>query len=249
MSKQPTFIDVMRHGEPEGSCPEGGTILRGSINHVLTDKGWLQAHQRVNNLLTKKTLENGKEWDVIISSPLKRCAQFAQKLGAQKLGAEKTTIPVVIKDAWRELHYGDWEGRSTQSIWQDQPEVMEKMWQKPLEFCAPNGESVKDFSQRIEQAWLDLLNEFQGKRILLVCHGGVMRVLLHQLLLMAPEGMNRFAIPYAAMSRFRVDHGDSAEQPNQHWPSLLCHLGDEIDGDVTEGKNGEVNSEVNNESH
>lgn len=237
MSLPPTFVDVMRHGEPEGSCPKGGTILRGSIDHVLTDKGWLQAQQRVDSLLEVIKSDGHNGWDIIITSPLKRCAEFAQKISSEtKLlnpGAkEQESLPLFIKEAWRELHYGDWEGRSTQSIWQDQPDIMENMWKQPMEFCAPNGESVKDFSQRIEQAWLDLLTEFQGKRILLVCHGGVMRILLQQLLLMAPEGMNRFAIPYAAASRFRIDHGSSSEHPQQHWPSLLCHLGNEINGDV-----------------
>lgn len=242
MSKiQPTFVDVMRHGEPEGACPKGGTILRGSIDHELTSKGWLQAEQRIRSL-DNSVLAN-ESWDVIISSPLKRCSAFAQKLASNTLEGETglhDRIPLHIKNSWRELHYGDWEGLSTQTIWQDQPEIMEKMWQKPLEFCAPNGEPVKDFSQRIEQAWLDLLAEFQGQRILLICHGGVMRILLQQLLLMAPEGMNRFAIPYAAMSRFRVDHSldenssyDSSDETCNdnkilHWPSLLTHLGDEI---------------------
>jgi hypothetical protein len=43
--------------------------------------------------------------------------------------------------------------------------------------------------------------------------------------------MNRFAIPYAAASRFRVDHSPAGEGPAKHWPSLLSHLGDEIQGD------------------
>mgnify|MGYP000200459032 CR=1 FL=1 len=213
MSLQPTFVDVMRHGEPEGSCPNGGTILRGSIDHVLTPKGWKQAEQRIMSV--------AGDWDVVITSPLLRCSEFATAL------VKNSTAALFIKDPWRELDYGDWEGLSTHKIWQDSPEIMEKMWQAPLEFCAPNGEPVKDFSQRISHAWNSLLSEFQGKRILLVCHGGVMRVLLQQLLLMSPEGMNRFAIPYAAMTRFRVDHSQTSGNI-QHWPSLISHASDEI---------------------
>jgi alpha-ribazole phosphatase len=222
---QPTFIDVMRHGEPEGTCPDGGTILRGSTDHALTQKGWAQARQRSEMLLS-----DGSKWDIIISSPLIRCAEFAKSLAATQFD-EKST-PFFIQSSWREIHYGDWDGLSTAKIWKNQPELMEKMWQDPLEFCAPNGESVKDFNVRLEQAWLELITEFQGKRILLVCHGGVMRLLLKQLLLLAPEAMNRFAIPYAAVSRFRVDHAPAneteSETPAKHWPSLLSHFGDEI---------------------
>lgn len=217
---QPTFIDVMRHGEPEGVCPEGGTILRGRTDHALTDKGWLQAYQRAERLLY-----DGNEWDVIISSPLIRCAHFAKALITEKLMSHPDCL---IDARWREIDYGDWDGLSTAKIWQDSPELMEKMWQDPMEFCAPKGEAVTDFSMRIEQAWSDLLMQHQGKRILLVCHGGVMRLLLKQLLLLAPEAMNRFAIPYAAVSRFRIDHSTSEEGQALTWPSLVTHLGDAV---------------------
>ena len=217
---QPTFIDVMRHGEPEGVCPEGGTILRGRTDHALTDRGWLQAYQRAEQLLN-----DGKEWDVIISSPLIRCAHFAKALITEKLMSHPDCL---IDARWREIDSGDWDGLSTAEIWQGSPELMEKMWQDPMEFCAPKGEAVTDFSVRIEQAWSDLLMQHQGKRILLVCHGGVMRLLLKQLLLLAPEAMNRFAIPYAAVSRFRIDHSTSQDGLALTWPSLVTHLGETI---------------------
>ncbi|MBL4797940.1 MAG: histidine phosphatase family protein [Oleispira sp.] len=237
MKMQPTFIDVMRHGEPEGTCPEGGTILRGSTDHLLTKKGWWQAEQRCQSIISaeKQKKNNAVPWDIIISSPLLRCSDFAQSLVDSCLDKDK----LFIQPQWREIHYGDWDGKSTAKIWQEQPEIMEKMWQAPLEFCAPNGEAVIDFSQRIEQAWSDLITEFQGKRILLVCHGGVMRLLLQQLLMMAPEAMNRFAIPYAAMSRFRVDHSISDEGIALNWPTLLTHLGEELDEELDKELNDE----------
>lgn len=214
-----TFIDVLRHGEPQGNPKDGSSILRGSTDHPLTDKGWLQVEKRCQSILATE-----QQWDVIITSPLLRCAEFAHRI-AEKQGIEQ----VEIQSQWREIHYGDWENVSTQKIWQQQPELMEKMWQQPMEFCAPNGEPVREFSERIKQAWFELIKQHQGKRILLVCHGGVMRVLLQQLLLLAPEGMNRFAIPYAAMSRFRVDYGEAFDtQQDQVWPSLISHLADEL---------------------
>lgn len=216
---KPSYIDVLRHGEPEGNPEDGSTVLRGSTDHPLTDKGWLQVRKRCGDISA-----SGCEWDVVISSPLVRCADFAREL-VEKEGIQS----LEVNPQWREIHYGDWENKSTKHIWQQQPELMAKMWQQPLDFCAPNGEAVRDFSERIKQAWLELITQHQGKRILLICHGGVMRVLLQQLLLLAPEGMNRFAIPYAAMSRFRVDYGDDFKtDKEQAWPSLISHLGDEL---------------------
>lgn len=246
--KQPTFIDVMRHGEPEGTCPEGGTILRGSTDDVLTAKGWLQAKHRCQSIIDDSSSDNTMPWDIIVTSPLLRCAEFSEHLFTSYVDntsfvgntsnekKPEKTVQLFTKHEWREIHYGDWDGKSTSKIWQEQPEIMEKMWQDPLNFCAPNGEAVGDFSQRIKKAWSDLITEFQGKRILLVCHGGVMRLLLQQLLMMSPEAMNRFAIPYAAMSRFRVDHSISDEGKPLNWPSLLAHLGCELKGDELSGE-------------
>lgn len=246
MHNKPTFVDVMRHGEPEGKCPEGGSILRGRIDHALTDKGWKQAEQRIKSVAGSLDSAH-KSWDVIITSPLIRCSEFAKSLvnySENPLSQDSLLQTLfLIDDSWRELHYGDWEGMSTKKIWQESPELMEKMWQAPLEFCAPNGESVKAFSLRINQAWNSLLSEYQGKRVLLICHGGVMRILLQQLLLISPEGMNRFALPYAAMTRFRIDHYYDKEPGSddnrlqeetslQHWPSLVSHYGNEIGNEI-----------------
>ena len=75
-----------------------------------------------------------------------------------------------------------------------------------------------------------------------------MRLLLKQLLLLAPEAMNRFAIPYAAVSRFRIDHSTSQEGLALTWPSLVTYLGDaisvgKIDTEEQMQKNGKMNNE------
>lgn len=133
-----TRIDVMRHGEPEG-----GDVLRGRTDHALTDKGWAQARQRCANLLALQ-----QPWQQIISSPLQRCRAFAEQL------AEQLQIPCVIEDHWQEIDYGDWENQSSKVLWQQNPKHIQQLWSDPMNFCAPNGEAVSDFSARIEQAWL-----------------------------------------------------------------------------------------------
>ena len=83
-------VDLLRHGETELG---GG--LRGSIDDALTDLGWAQMRAAV--------VGQGP-WDRLVSSPLKRCARFAEELGAQ-LG-----VPVQLDKDLQELHFGAWEG-------------------------------------------------------------------------------------------------------------------------------------------
>jgi alpha-ribazole phosphatase len=87
-----TCIDFLRHGE----C-EGGEIFRGSGSDVaLTDKGWQQMRGSVQEL---------SGWDSIITSPLQRCRRFATEQ------SERLSIPLTENTNWREIHFGDWEGR------------------------------------------------------------------------------------------------------------------------------------------
>lgn len=215
MSMLKTRIDVMRHGEPEG-----GDVLRGSTDHQLTENGWRQARVRVKHLAGDDSGQ-APPWNKIITSPLSRCRSFAEELAAQY------RLPVEVQPEWREIHYGDWENQCSKDLWLKNAEHMQQLWADPMKFCAPNGEAVADFSERIKNAWRQTLLDNAGENLLVICHGGVMRILLQQLLDMSPQAMSRFKIPYAALSRFEIDH--DAQQPSEkYWTSLNCHYGDDL---------------------
>lgn len=205
---QPTYIDLIRHGEPHG-----GNVFRGRTDLALTELGQRQFRARV--------VLHQQPWQQIISSPLQRCASSAQWL------ADRHGIPCQLDERWQEIDYGDWENQAVDEVFEQHPQQAQKLWQQPLEFCAPGGEPVPQFQQRIIAAWQQLLQEYQGQHVLLVNHGGVMRVLAQHLLQLAPQAMNRLAIPYAGLMRFRVDH--SEEQGRlQHWISLLAMDGEPL---------------------
>ena len=70
-----TVIDLLRHGEPVG-----GRRYRGQQDDPLSDTGWAQM----------RTSCAEQSWDAVVSSPLQRCARFAEELVA---GAE---TPLVV---------------------------------------------------------------------------------------------------------------------------------------------------------
>ncbi len=94
MSK--TLIDFIRHGEPVG-----GRRYRGSTDDPLSEKGWSQMWQAV---------DQRHPWQRIVSSPLRRCAEFAEALG------ERHGIPVAVDARLAELGYGVWEGKSSEEM-------------------------------------------------------------------------------------------------------------------------------------
>jgi alpha-ribazole phosphatase len=151
-------LDLLRHGETELG---GG--LRGSLDDALTATGW----QQMNAAL----IDRGP-WNRVISSPLQRCAQFAEQL-AFRLG-----VPVSLEKDLQELHFGAWEGQSAAALMETDAEGLGLFWADPYSFTPPQGEAVIDFSARVLAAVERLHQAHAGERVLLVSHGGVMRLLL-----------------------------------------------------------------------
>ena len=182
-----TRVDFIRHGEPAG-----GDIFRGLTDHPLTAKGQWQFQERIKRC--------DKAWDLIVTSPLLRCADSAYNL------AQQLHIPVQTEPRFREIDFGEWETLTFAEVLQDSKYDVQTLWQDPLNFCAPQGESSLALQERSLLAWHDLLADHQGKRILVVTHGGVMRLLAHHLVGLSAQGINRLAVPHAALMSFRVHH-------------------------------------------
>lgn len=205
---QTTRIDIIRHGEPQG-----GNVFRGHTDHELTVLGQWQFQQRLHL--------HQQAWQQIYSSPLKRCAVSAQQL------AQQLALPLMFDDRLREIHYGDWENQDVNHILKAQAQTAKTLWDDPLNFCAPNGESVLALQQRVVACWNDIIEHHQGEHILVVCHGGVMRLLAQHLLMLDPKAMNRLAIPYAGLMQFKIVRSEYQDNV-QDWVTLESMDGSEL---------------------
>ncbi|WP_313712644.1 alpha-ribazole phosphatase family protein [Pseudomonas sp.] len=178
------ILDLLRHGETELG---GG--LRGSLDDALTDKGWGQM---------REALADAGPWDVLVSSPLQRCARFAAQLG----------LPVQLEADLQELHFGEWEGRSALQIMQAQADELGRFWADPYSYTPPAGEPVAAFAERVLAAIGRLRQQHAGKRVLLVTHGGVMRLLLARARGLSREQLLQVEVGHGALVRLAVDeHG------------------------------------------
>lgn len=157
-------IDLLRHGETTLSH-----TLRGHLDDNLTEQGWLQMQSTIQQYMTTPV-----DWDVIISSPLRRCRRFAEHL-ADQLG-----LPMRVNEHIKEMYFGDWEGISTQAIYEAEPEQLANFWQFPTQYHAPNGESLTQFQQRIFIGFEQIYTQIQaqnGQKALVITHGGVIKLL------------------------------------------------------------------------
>jgi alpha-ribazole phosphatase len=122
---------------------------------------------------------------VLHASPLARARLLAEALGAPRLD-----------DRLKEIHFGDWEGRSFADI----GGAIDDWAADPLGFRAPGGESAREMTTRV-LAWLhetEAMHETAGEHqiaqfadtpphLVVVAHGGPLRAIAGHLLGLPPE--------------------------------------------------------------
>lgn len=179
----PTTIDLLRHGQV--ATPN---LFCAPSNEPLGNNGWKQ--------LTRAT-QSGR-WDAVITSPTRRCHDFARLL------AQRQGCPFTIDERLSEMNFGDWIGKTQAEIWEQDAELMQRLWRQPRRFIAPNGEAMEDFIIRIHTAWDDLQAQYAGQQVLVLTHAGVIRVVLARVLDILYQKSLRFEVGYAQLSRVRV---------------------------------------------
>ncbi len=192
-------VDFLRHGEPEG-----GEVLRGRIDHPLSEKGWLQM-QKAAALTNERQLSHATpSWTHLITSPLQRCRVFAEQL------AVVTALDLQVLDQWQEIDYGDWDGMLL-SDWREHAGPQFKAFREDVsKLQPPNGEAFLNFKDRILGAWQALADLPDGSHVLVVTHGGVLRVVLPTVLGMPLNRSYPLHIPFASFSRVALTVAGSA---------------------------------------
>lgn len=184
-----TLFDLIRHGEPRG-----GTRFRGSLDDPLSERGWQQMRGAIGEQ---------EVWDRVLCSPLQRCQAFARAF------ARERGLPLAMDEALQEIDFGDWEGRTPAQIEQSDPGRLAAFWRNARDTPPPGGETLEAFHQRVTGAWAHWQEQLAGERVLLVCHGGVVRMILSAVLEMSPAAaMASLHVPYAGRSRVRIDHSE-----------------------------------------
>lgn len=199
MKNSTTTIDLIRHGEPAG-----GPMFRGSQDDPLSELGWQQM---------QSAIADRDEWDLVVTSPLLRCRRFAEQLAADR------QLPLEQDERLREISFGEWEGLTADAILADAPEALTRFWNDPVAHPPPGGEAMADFHARVRDAWYHWCREASGQRVLVVCHGGVIRMILAEVMgLPLNRSFSALAVPYACRSRVRIDQSEHGV-----FSSLLSH--------------------------
>ena len=196
-----TIVDLIRHGEPEG-----GTRYRGHTDDPLSETGWQQMRAAV---------ADHNPWEVLVASPLLRCKEFAQEV------ASRHQLPLEEDARFKEIFFGPWEGKTGEQIIAEEDELrLKRFWSDPVNNMPAGAETMNDFEARVLSAWQEMLERHRGKHILLVGHGGMMRVIMAHALGMPLDNLFRLNVGYASISRIQID-----SYPKGDFPRLKFHSG------------------------
>ncbi len=179
-----TRLYLIRHGATEEN--ERG-ILVGSTDVPLSDKGRGQA-------MALARLARSLPVDAIFASPMLRTVETA----VQVFGPEAR---ILTNSSLRECHFGEWEGLYFAEIASRYPDL----WQSWLHDWAhtriPGGDDFTAFAQRLLDFCDEILNEYSGRNLAVVSHGGCIRAILsHYLSGSASGGYWKFKVENATLA-------------------------------------------------
>ncbi len=187
-------LDLLRHGETPG-----GSRFRGRLDDPLTERGWEQMWAAVGPGAGDG--EGFPVWDGIVTSPLARCADFARAL------SQRRGIPLRMDPRLAELDFGDWEGRTAAELMATEAEALGRFWADPVAHPPPGGEPLLAFQARVLAAWEELVRQDRGDRTLVISHGGVIRVILCQVLGYPLRRLLELEVGHASLTGIRVRIG------------------------------------------
>ncbi|GCE25045.1 alpha-ribazole phosphatase [Dictyobacter alpinus] len=182
---RPRRLWLIRHGVTDWNSEKR---LCGQSDPLLSSTGEKQAHA-VGQWLCQHTIA------AIYSSDLQRAVQTTAIIGAYL----PSSTPIQASEAWRELSFGAWEGLTYAEVAARYPDQL-GFFTHPTQQTPPDGESFMALIARVRAGFIQLAQDavtLPEGDIVLVGHGGALRVLICLIL----------GMPFERQWQVRLDHG------------------------------------------
>lgn len=188
MNDPVTTLYLMRHGEVDERYHR---IFGGTIDMELSATGRHQARVLAEFV-------DRYRFDRLYCSPMKRARATANPI------EERQNLRAEIVDDLREVDFGEWTGKTWMRV-AEEYRIDVFGWLDELEAGrVPGAESGQSFRERTHAAARAIVDQNRGKRVAVVCHGGVVRALLSALLEIPLPYFGRLDIEYASLSVVEV---------------------------------------------
>ncbi len=186
-----TRIVVVRHGETEWNL---ASRIQGHADSPLTAAGEAQAAAIARRLA-------GERFDALVSSDLGRAVRTARAIAA------RTGHEIVADARLRERNYGMAEGLTYGEIGVHFPEIFSRVRDTDPDYVVPGGESRRQMYERVRDAFESLAREWEGARLTVVCHGGVLAMLFRHVHGIPVGAAHAIPIPNASYNALVREEG------------------------------------------
>ncbi|MEH7885670.1 histidine phosphatase family protein [Bacillus sp. JJ1609] len=153
---------ITRHGETVWNVEKR---LQGWKDSSLTESG-------VQNAIALGQALKTTVFESVYSSPSERTVHTAKLI----MGDQE--IPFHLEQKLREIHMGNWEGRTHAEVAELDTDSFHSFWNTPHLYIAEKGESFLEVQHRVVEAINEIKNLHQTGNILLVTHTVVIKCLL-----------------------------------------------------------------------
>ena len=210
--KRPGTLFLVRHGESGWNRER---LIQGQSRAApgLTTAGRADAAAAASSLA-----DSGAAF--ILASDLRRAVETARPIAA-RLG-----VPIWFEPRLRERRLGAAEGRPSDQIGPGDLGVTGRRVTDP-DACPPGGESVRQLFERITSLLSELLSSSPDRRIILVTHGGPIRVACAYRAGLGVGEMTWPAVPNGSIVEVPGPEAGSPERtrPGPVWPERAGLLG------------------------
>ncbi len=161
-------VDFVRHGQTKNNVLGVLSVFAGHTDAPLNEEGRRQAQETASKI--------SNDYSIIYSSDLIRCKQTAEILNA------KMNLPIKYDARLRERHFGTLEGKKSLDV--DPTGVMKEkdLTHNDYDYRPFGGEHAGGVKERLFEFLEDVKKETGANRkILVVTHGGIIRI-MHQVL-------------------------------------------------------------------
>lgn len=177
------LIHFIRHTTPK--IAPG--ICYGQADIELTNTFEKEA-QDVVDIISNKV----EKYDLVISSPLKRCQLLASKIN---------TTNFELSNQIKEIDFGDWE----QQAWDDIPRAESQQWMEDfINMAPPNGESLIAMQKRV-YGFMNRLTLLKHEQIAVVTHAGVIRLVMAYVMNIPLEKIFNLIIAYGCIIEVKIE--------------------------------------------
>lgn len=159
---------LVRHGQTESNA---SGIYQGQTDSPLSSLGHYQAQ-----LLAEEIINRELTIHELYSSPAGRAKQTAEYV------AKVIKKEFLLDSGLQEINLGNWEGYTWKQICEEYPDASCSYHENWWTFNGHGGESWLDAQVRFYDTTLRLSKLHQGKNLMFVTHGGVIKTLISRIL-------------------------------------------------------------------